>query len=126
MNFDSTQKELFNYISLHPIFRIFIPISEAILIGGQIIIILSNVWLHWNLITSILTILVYVAIVVELSKGNYKALLIGLLLRVVVYLIAIIRSLTGGYFMSNLSSLLYLLVWVYFVYVTYKKINNIS
>ena len=126
MNFDSTQKELFNYISLHPIFRIFIPINEAILIGGQIIIILSNVWLHWNLITSILTILVYVAIVVELSKGNYKALLIGLLLRVVVYLIAIIRSLTGGYLMSNLSSILYLIIWAYFAYVSYKKINNIS
>ena len=126
MNFDSTQKELFNYISLHPIFRIFIPISEAILIVGQIIIILSNIWFHWNLITSILTILVYVAIVVELSKGNYKALLIGLLLRMAIYLISIIRSIPGGYFMSNLSSLLYLLVWAYFAYVTYKKINNIS
>ena len=126
MNFDFTQKELFNYISSHSIFRIFIPISEAILIGGQVIIILSNLWLHWSFITSALTILVYVAIVVELAKGNYKALLIGLLLRCAVYLISIIRSIADGYFMSNLSSLLYLLVWVYFAYVTYKKINNIS
>ena len=126
MNFDATQKELFNYISSHPIFRIFIPVSETILIGGQIIIILSNIWLHWNLITTILTLLVYVAIVVELSKGNYKALLIGLLLRVAIYLISIIRSISGGYLTSNLSSVIYLLVWAYFTYVTYKKINNIS
>lgn len=126
MNFDATQKELFNYISSHSIFRIFIPISEAILIGGQIVIILSNIWLHWNLITAVLTILVYVAIVVELSKGNYKALLIGLLLRIAIYLISIIRSISDGYLMSNLSSVIYLLVWAYFAYVTYKKINKIS
>ena len=126
MSFDSIQKELFNYLSAHPIFRIFIPISEAILIVGQIIIILSNVWLHLGFITAALTILVYVAIVVELSKGNYKVLLIGLLLRMLVYLISIVQSITGGYFGSNLSSVLYLLVWGYFAYEAYKKINNLT
>ena len=126
MNFDATQKELYNYISSHPIFRIFIPISETILVGGQIIIILSNIWFHWSLIVTILTILVYAALVVELSKGNYKALFIGILLRIAICLISFIRSILGGYLMSNLGSVVYLLVWVYFAYVTYKKINNIS
>lgn len=126
MSFDSTQKELFNYLSAHPIFRIFIPISEAILIVGQIIIIVSNVWLHWNFITAAFTILVYVALVVELSKGNYKILLIGLLLRILIYVIAIVKSITGGYFGSNLSSVLYFLVWGYFAYEAYKKISNLT
>lgn len=121
MNFDDTQKELLKYVSENPIWRIFLPISEVILLGGQTILLISRFGLHIGIISTILTILIYVAMVMVLAKGNYKVLLIGLLLRMVTYLITVVTSMFGKYSSFDLGSLLYALVWGYFTYLAYKK-----
>lgn len=124
MNFDNTQKELLNYLSNHKLFRIFLPLSTILLIAGQAILIIGLFGINLGIISTILTVLVYVGIVLSLAKGNYKILLIGLSLRIIYYVIQFIKGIMDPYTNVELSSIVYLIVWLYFTYCAYLKINK--
>ena len=120
MNFDRTQQELLNYVKSNNIWKLFVPVAEFLLITCGLVQVTSN-FVSIGVIGSVVGIFAYISIVMCLAKGNYKVLTVGLALRVIDYIIDFAKPILNTRPRLELGTLLYGLIWFWFLMQAYKK-----
>ena len=120
MNFDRTQQELLSYVKSNHIWKLFVPVAEFLLIVGGLVQVASN-FMSIGVLSSVVGILTWIAIVMVLAKGNYKVMTIGLALRVIDYAVDFVKPLISTRPHLQIGTLLYGLVWFWFLMQAFKK-----
>lgn len=93
-----------------------------IICQSLLIILLFN--LRLNILESLVSLLTDIAIITTLAKGEYKILTIGSALRAIYYLLIFVLSLMDEYVLDNYGILIFMVVWIYFTYMSYTKVRN--
>ena len=92
MTFDKTQGALLEYVNAHPFWKIIKVLAELLLCISAIGGLVGN-FIDLGVIDSLFSILFYVGFVLTLAKGNYKVITIGTGVKVLDYVVSILKNL---------------------------------
>lgn len=119
MKFEQVCRTLGEYFSQHRLFRVLLPLSEAVMLVCAVLSILGNI-ISLGVLSSIIYMLFWTGVVLSLGKCNFKMVAAGFGIYTINYLLNIVLTLGRVQYLS-IATLLYALLFGFFAYLAYKK-----